>query len=981
QPDANQLHPISRPSERFNDPDHLNRPTSVCGIGIYRDDLWGASFEGNAFVCEPVHNLVRRFGLLQQGALVRARKFESEQSREFMASSDAWHRPVQVRCGPDGGLWVVDMYRFLVEHPRWITPQRLASLDMRAGADMGRLFRIGRAGVPFREVRDLTRMQIGELAGSMDTPNGVERDRVQLALFHRADPACVPSLSRVANESRYPAARAQALAALAMGGWLEWNLIEGALRDPDHRVAAMALRFCERFLQQGASVPGGLWSQLAELENNPAPVIQQQLALSLGQSPDLRAGKLLARLAQKHAADPWMRASILSSAPPHISALMESTADWVKPGADPAPPILIFMEHLLATALAHSNPHAAGVSTVNRWVESDGTLRGWRLSMVARWVETTKGMIPGSLGPRMMGVRETAADSSAAIPDRRDAVRLLGWMQEQRGLDLEVLGSLASSSEFPELRSAALERLGKSGDSTSSIMLLKDWGRKSPALRTEALQVLLSRDLWIHQVLEWIRKGDMAAQDLSPAQRTALLKHPNQGIRELAQASLPPAATDDRQQIVLRYSNLPSIQPPAAGGSNGPALFQANCASCHRFKGNGFRVGPDLDSLASRDEPFWIQQILNPNAIVEPRFVAYQVSLTDGREVSGVIESESAASLQLAQPGGSPLSILRSEISVVRPMSLSLMPEGLEESLSREAMASLLAYLRAPTAKEQPSATRQPSAPPRDPKALAAILLDARVSDAEKEGAAATHPHLAFAILQELVRELGDDSKEEYRRIPWMWRVSLMAGRRADHGQLRRMIDLATPQPNERLRDWQAVVIGGGVINGLSQAGIQPGPRIHDLIAGDRALLARWEQALKLAALMAESSTVPEGTRYDAIRMMGMETWTARGDQLRKFLGLTTHPELQMGAVSALSDMPEPEAGLEIAKAFSLLTPSNLQLAIDAALQRADRTLIFLKAVDEGRLDKKHITPERLEKLRSASDPKIRTWARAVSRE
>ncbi|MEO6183568.1 MAG: neutral/alkaline non-lysosomal ceramidase N-terminal domain-containing protein, partial [Verrucomicrobiota bacterium] len=141
-PDPNLLFPASRTLERFNIPDSANRTTSACGVEIYRDDLLGENFYGNSFVCEPVHNLVHRSRLEQNGILFAAHRPDDEKKSEFLASADNWFRPVEARTGPDGALWIVDMYRFVIEHPKWISAERLAKLDVRAGDDKGRIYRV-----------------------------------------------------------------------------------------------------------------------------------------------------------------------------------------------------------------------------------------------------------------------------------------------------------------------------------------------------------------------------------------------------------------------------------------------------------------------------------------------------------------------------------------------------------------------------------------------------------------------------------------------------------------------------------------------------------------------------------------------------------------------------------------------------------------------------------------------------------------------
>ena len=119
---------------------------------IYRDTLLGPAYAGNAFICEPVHNLVHREVLSSDGVTFAGHRAAEERTSEFLASTDNWFRPVQVRTGPDGALWVVDMYRYVIEHPRWISPERLAELDVRGGADKGLIYRVFRASDPPRAV-------------------------------------------------------------------------------------------------------------------------------------------------------------------------------------------------------------------------------------------------------------------------------------------------------------------------------------------------------------------------------------------------------------------------------------------------------------------------------------------------------------------------------------------------------------------------------------------------------------------------------------------------------------------------------------------------------------------------------------------------------------------------------------------------------------------------------------------------------------
>jgi hypothetical protein len=131
--------------------------------------------------------------------------------------------------------------------------------------------------------------------------------------------------------------------------------------------------------------------------------------------------------------------------------------------------------------------------------------------------------------------------------------------------------------------------------------------------------------------------------------------------------------------------------------------------------------------------------------------------------------------------------------------------------------------------------------------------------------------------------------------------LSVAAGRSKDEAALRRLLDASMPREGERLRDWQAVVLGGGVVMGLSQAGAWPKDVIAPWLAEDAARAARWARSLDLATAMADTPKVRDGTRYDALRMLGVLPWDRAGAQLVRYLSSAANAELQAGAIGGLS--------------------------------------------------------------------------------
>jgi hypothetical protein len=273
-----------------------------------------------------------------------------------------------------------------------------------------------------------------------------------------------------------------------------------------------------------------------------------------------------------------------------------------------------------------------------------------------------------------------------------------------------------------------------------------------------------------------------------------------------------------------------------------------------------------------------------------------------------------------------------------------------------------------------------PPAPGQSAVEIAAILLDDKRPRAEREALIKDHPELAAELIAAMTADLTADAKEEYRRIPWIWRVAIAAGRRNDAGQLKQILDVALPWGNQPLRHWQAVVLGGGIINGISLTGAWPGERIDVVLKDDLALQARRNRTLELAPAMADNENVPTGTRYDALRLLGVDTWERRGAQLVKYLAKGVDEELQMGAISAVGDMPRPAPGIAQAllKGLGHYSKRNLELALDALVRDNLRAGALLDAVAAGRVSADELGEKRTGQLKNAKDDRLRERARQL---
>ena len=323
------------------------RPTAACGIGVYRDDLLGKEVTGDLLVCEPVNLLVHRMKLVPNGSTFAGVRAPDEQQSEFLASTDPWFRPVQVRTGPDGCLWVVDMHRYVIEHPRWIPPEDLANLDVRAGAKLGRIFRIRPTDHEPRPMVRLDKLDNAGLVAALDSPNGCQRDLAMQMLLWRNAKDAAPALAKLAAECKRPEGRLHALCALNGLGKLTPELVRAGLADSHAGVRRSACRLSEQFL--GADDLTGL--KLAVRINDPDARVRLQAACSLGEWKDKWAGQGLAKLVLSHPDDPYLTAAVLSSVGAgNVAAVLGALT---KAGLDQVPPHVLRPLLSMAVALGH----------------------------------------------------------------------------------------------------------------------------------------------------------------------------------------------------------------------------------------------------------------------------------------------------------------------------------------------------------------------------------------------------------------------------------------------------------------------------------------------------------------------------------------------------------------------------------------------------------------------------------------------------
>ncbi|MFV2066767.1 MAG: PVC-type heme-binding CxxCH protein [Pirellulales bacterium] len=295
------------------------RWTSVAGAMVYRDDLYGPQFAGNFFVTDSVYSVIHRMVLTQDGIRIHGQRPADEDQLEFLASADPWFRPTTLRVGPDGVLWVTDMYRYVVEHPQWIDDRLEKTLELRRGHDRGHIYRIVPVGIKRRPIPHLDRLDTAQLVQALDSPNGWQRDMVQQMLLWRGGRAAIRPLEALVQDHARPQTRLQALCTLDGLHALRKEIVVRALADSHPGVRRHAVRLSEQFVNTEPEVARAVLERARDSDLS----VQLQLAYSLGEWKSPEAAETLATLAMRSVEEPFLMTAIMSSAVPHAEVMRD----------------------------------------------------------------------------------------------------------------------------------------------------------------------------------------------------------------------------------------------------------------------------------------------------------------------------------------------------------------------------------------------------------------------------------------------------------------------------------------------------------------------------------------------------------------------------------------------------------------------------------------------------------------------------------
>lgn len=699
--EQSRLFPLSRNWTTSNL--HAGQFTAACGVAIYRGDALPEEFRGNAFTCDPTGNLVHREILQPEGPTFSGRPARA--GVEFLASPDEWFRPVNLESGPDGALYVVDMYRAVIEHPQFMPEELKNRPDLLWGNDRGRIYRIVPRDAPARRPvlpLRLDRASTEQLVALLAHANAWHRETASRLLYERQDATVRPALEQLARTGPHPAARVAALWALQGLGCLEETMVLDALGDPDPRVREHAYLLCEHLVERSRV----LRQAAQQDERDPRAAFQQVLTLARlgagGSWGELLVSRLRG-LAMRHAEDVWMRRAVLLSAGEQAGALVFQIAGELRPPAEVASGLLPWMVELAAAVGADpAERSAAAFLEAEAWaaLEQAGTaahlavLKGLAEGLL-RAKRSLAGLLP-QVAPHARQRVEAAlreARRLAAAADQPGTLRLLAIdLLAHDAAAAPTLAHLARDDAEQAIRLRAVAALAQqSGALEIWQHLLERFSSETPAMRSAVLDAVLARRERIALLLDALSAKRIKAGELDRARTTRLLNQADAALRQRAQQLLAEAIPADRQQVLADYRRALDLP---ADPLRGREVFRKNCAACHRIADIGVNVAPDIADSRTKQPEQILTDILQPNRAIDNNYISYTVITVDGRSLTGIVAAESSTSVTLRQPEDKSVTLLRSEIDQMQSNGISLMPEGLEKNIPHQEMADLIAFIK-----------------------------------------------------------------------------------------------------------------------------------------------------------------------------------------------------------------------------------------------------------------------------------------------
>lgn len=704
--------------------DWVGQFTAAAGCCIYNGGAWPKRFDGSHFCSETTMSFVHNDFPKPNGVTYVARKEPGREETEFIAGTDLWFRPIHTRVGPDGALYIIDFYNQAAIHNDTRGPKHGANnAAVRPDRDhhFGRIWRVQHKQTKQLPPWKLDPQTGGELVTALEHPNGWVRQTANRLLTESGNESVVSALTKLLEPSHPATARINALWVLHNIGVRDDTLMATAINDDDPIVRKNALRVvAERDSNTGAEKLKAVQARL----NDTDPRARLNAMIALGSfAPSLEIPRAVvsswpalqdkyiesaaigvaakepllfvdAALAANNATglDRFVRYVVRVLAQQGDAAqAVRLVATLAKAPTDSDPLKAAALESLAQNLKENVAPTWSGElrTSFNTLLGSPySALPAAALPLIVRWNKSLS--MTEDVKPIVRQMILQLSDGSLADDQRGQvAVNLLGVRKMDAGI-ISAIAKLLGSDASPALQKRVLEALGAIPDGGAPMVAL--FPKLSSELQEAAFEQVVRRSDSALALIDALSAKEIDLLSLGPANLHRLRTHADKVVATRANTVIDELrGPEQKEKDALIAQFKPAVEQSGGNVENGRKLLTANCASCHKFNGEGKDLAPDLTGMGVHGAHELLVHILDPNRVVEPNFVSVSIETKDEQIFDGMVARENKSSVTLRNASGE-MEIRTDNIKGRRKTGLSLMPSGFE-SLGGEGLRDLLAYL------------------------------------------------------------------------------------------------------------------------------------------------------------------------------------------------------------------------------------------------------------------------------------------------
>lgn len=736
--DSNRYYPVT---EKIRQVDFHGGFTAAAGHALYTARTYPPEYwNRTAFVTEPTGHLIATFTLQPNGA-----GFRSHNSWNLLASDDEWAAPIMAEVGPDGQVWVIDWYNYIVQHnptPAGFRTGRgnAYETDLRDKLH-GRVYRVvHRGGTKEKSASAAARTTLKgatpeQLVTALKNDNMLWRLHAQRLLIERGKADVVPALTKLAQDAGSDEIGLNAGAIHALQTLNELGVLTKDDSEPV-QVATAALkhkspgvrRAAIQVLPRTAATANAIIASGALKDAEGQVRLAAALALAEIPASEKAAAGVVGMLDDRlNVEDRWLLDAMTAAGARQDTAFLTAMAMHQGPASKNTTVlerVTIVAEHQARRGAGEAAVALLGILPEAAPGVAEAILAGWQRGwpkdkplaldataeerLAALFKKASPAMrsrlitLASRWGSKKLDeyASEIAGSFLALIKDdkQKDSERIAaaGQYVEFRKNDAAIapeLLKLITPRTSPELAKGLVEAVGRSEAAEAGKALLEQLAGATPNVRQAAVRILLSRADWTKALLDAAEAGEFTVSELSLDQKQSLAAHPDKQLAARAKEILAKGGglpNADRQKVVEEFLATTKQSGNAVAGKE---VYKKLCSKCHVHGSEGTRIGPDLTGMAVHPKEELLINIMDPSRSVEGNFRIYSVLTESGKVINGLLASESKTALELFDAEGKKQTVLREEVEEIVASTKSLMPEGFEKQLSAVELTNLLEFL------------------------------------------------------------------------------------------------------------------------------------------------------------------------------------------------------------------------------------------------------------------------------------------------